>query len=91
MNCKQGDLAIVVGSLAGNNGQIVRCVRLIGFFPLPAPDGKILHEWLWEIDKPLVGIFGQYGNDIQDSALHPIRPPEQPDGVRESSDMEVTA
>lgn len=28
MNCKQGDLAIIVKSLAGNEGKIVRCLEL---------------------------------------------------------------
>lgn len=29
MNCKQGDLAIVVRSHAGNEGKIVRCLELL--------------------------------------------------------------
>ena len=28
MNCKQGDIAIVVKSFAGHEGKIVRCIRL---------------------------------------------------------------
>ena len=28
LNCKQGDLAIVIRSHAGNEGKIVTCVRL---------------------------------------------------------------
>ena len=29
MNCKQGDLAVIVRSAAGNEGKIVRCVRMV--------------------------------------------------------------
>ena len=59
MNCKQGDLAIVVVSESGLNlGKIVRCVRWVGKCDRNPATG---HKWIgpqyldaWEIDPPLI-------------------------------------
>jgi hypothetical protein len=51
MNCKPGDLAIIVKSLAGNEGKIVRCVRLRGMKPCSTPDGLVTPVLSWEIDS----------------------------------------
>ena len=40
MNCKQGDLAIVVRSEAGNAGKIVECVQMMG-------DASVVHDGFW--------------------------------------------
>lgn len=31
MNCKQGDLAVIVSSISGHEGKIVRCVKFVMF------------------------------------------------------------
>ena len=51
MNCKPGDLAIVVRSVAGNEGKIVRCLAVI-------PTGTLLKGYTtagigWLTDIPL--------------------------------------
>ena len=59
MNCKQGDLAIVVRSKKGSQqiGKIVRCVRLAPG-TVKSTDGDFINlnidcgDW-WEVDVPL--------------------------------------
>lgn len=60
MNCKQGDLAIVIRSVRGNEGKIVRCVS-----PL-----KIIEAWTVEPDfnPEVLGI-----PTFPDAWLRPIR------------------
>jgi hypothetical protein len=82
MNCKQGDLAIVVRSVTGLNlGKIVRCVRWVGY---SAKDPVTGGEWAdpaddnWEIDPPLsvfwrVGIYVGESTLCRDSCLRPLR------------------
>lgn len=69
MNCKQGDLAIVVKSMNGHEGKIVKCMRFVG---------KV-HGWQcddrWEIDQHLQGFLGGWTNTASDSCLRPIRDP----------------
>lgn len=78
MNCKPGDLAIVIKSGVGNEGRIVKCLRLatdadrvnegfIGGFGIP----------LWVVDKPLKCITGGRRHRARlawDAQLRPIRP-----------------
>lgn len=47
MNCKQGDMAIVIGSQY-NNGKMVTCLHFVGKPPFIADGG----DW-WEVDRPL--------------------------------------
>lgn len=76
MNCKPGDLAVVVRSYAGNEGKIVRCIRL-------APDnrwidavsGRLFRAATWVIDRQLMGAGGDYSARIEDSLLRPIQNP----------------
>lgn len=76
MNCKPGDLAIVVKSTCGNEGKIVRCLGLIGkSHTFRNPDGSLDVCGKWQIDRPLKnygGVMVLYAND---SALRPIRDP----------------
>lgn len=65
MNCKPGDLAIVVKSYTNQEGMIVRCIRLVDHKYFPG-------DVVWLIDKSL-----KRGNWIHDDQLRPIRP--QPD------------
>jgi len=78
MNCKPGDLAIVVKSWAGNEGKIVRCIKLDterSFFDNVGPDGVTPPEPIWIIDIHLRGCDGSFSNYIADSQLRPIRDP----------------
>ena len=65
MNCKQGDLAIIVGILPGYpgykcNGMIVKCVSLIPDYDIAA----------WIIEPEIDGFLG-----VADVNLRPIRDP----------------
>lgn len=79
MNCKPGDLAVVVKSWAGNEGRIVRVIRLCpktsknpnidsrGILTAPEP--------YWVIDQALPDFEGTLGKTFADSQLRPIRDP----------------
>lgn len=75
MNCKQGDLAIVVRSKAGNEGRIVRCVRWAG---VSVDERLVFHaDGLWEVSPPLTW-ENPFGDTIElpvfpDAYLRPIR------------------
>ena len=69
MNCKPGDLALIVYSRAGNEGKIVRCLRFIGHVP-----GWAGYD-CWEIDQSIKGTFGDLTNTVQDAHLRPLRDP----------------
>ncbi len=76
MNCKPGDLAIIIASSAGNEGKIVRCVRLIKAKDYwYKPSGQRYEDATWEIDRLLPDYAGQLGRTIGDSQLRPIRDP----------------
>lgn len=80
MNCKPGDLAIVVRSIAGNDGKIVRCLRLATRAELVAarflPYGPV-----WFVDKKLRAAWIKKRTDAgaepyaRDCDLRPITPP----------------
>ena len=66
MNCKQGDLAIIVRCTLepSANGKIVRCVSSFVI------DGHVG----WEID-PFVKVSNGYYSSVVDRLLRPIRDP----------------
>lgn len=72
MNCKPGDLAIVVRSAAGNLGKVVRCIRLateaekheLCFFQ---------REAMWFTDTPMTSTWGCVDTLMFDAYLRPIR------------------
>ena len=68
MNCKQGDIAIVVGGRAV--GYIVTC---IGRFDGPWNDRD--YEPGWRIDRPIPKMNGRHEATIADHYLRPIRDP----------------
>ena len=76
MNCKQGDLAIVVCSVSSNEGKIVRCVKL---HTLPHgfdADGRWQDQPIgarWVIEPTLPVDRGDYSYTIADAYLRPIR------------------
>ena len=79
MNCKQGDLAIVVRSCAGNEGKIVTYVRYMGYGYVNLNNVFITdgipgwNEHVWEIDRLLPDKTGKIGNFAYDSQLRPLR------------------
>lgn len=68
MNCKPGDLAVMVKSGAGNEGRILTCIRFIG--RVSGYEGSDY----WEVDKALTSKFGDKTRIARDSQLRPIRP-----------------
>lgn len=88
LNCKQGDLAVVVGGTRGRNvGKVVRCLEL-----LPREAHMVKDEWgpVWRIDREL-----EFANCLG-TALHKMAPdkclmPISPgDAVREEELTAVT-
>lgn len=73
MNCKPGELAIVVHSEAGNEGKIVTCIRPFNKV-WRHRNGVVRVEPSWEIDRELSGFGGDSSRYISDSQLRPIRP-----------------
>jgi hypothetical protein len=75
MNCKPGDLAIVVDSDANNEGKIVRCVRLSADNSVYS---LVTRRWeygpVWEIEPHLTNVFGRLCDYCADNQLRPIRP-----------------
>ena len=89
LNCKLGDLAIVVRSFAGNEGKIVRVVE---FSPSHRfMSGDCGPSWRCDCDHPMVGQRGTVSTKpwLLDSQLRPIKPLDELDDV--ASDNEVTA
>lgn len=78
MNCKKGDLAIVVKSWNNNEGKIVRCVRFVGKVEFQYTGV----ESAWEVDPPL---FNEDGKNVPtaDSQLRPLKAP----GAGETDEM----
>lgn len=77
MNCKQGDLAIVVRSLLGQSiGRVVRCVKLSPISGLRNPmTGTVTAGPVWETDDFSPTITGEVHNLWGDWSLRPIRDP----------------
>lgn len=77
MNCKPGDLAMIVNSANGVSlGKLVRCIRLSEFPGLCNPDGTIDIGPVWETDH--MGFdchFSAVHNLWMDKDLRPIRDP----------------
>lgn len=72
MNCKPGDLAVVVRSKCGNEGVILRCIRLS-----PKSEHKLdpRHLLVWLTDRDTVDTHGGSSPYMPDAYLRPIRDP----------------
>jgi len=70
MNCKQGDLAVVIRADSIFYGYPVQCVKYLG-----AIKGGTVEDY-WEIDRRL---GPDHHKIMSDSALRPIRPSEGQD------------
>ena len=55
LNCKKGDLAIIVRSQLGNAGRVVTCLRIALPENLLETFGSTMekHELIWRIDTPM--------------------------------------
>lgn len=73
MNCKPGDLAMVINSTAGNDGKIVSVIAPLGRHLTRGPNGIIGTLFWWKISPPLEDWSGTVGDDIADFQLRPIR------------------
>lgn len=83
MNCKQGDLAIIVKSICGNEGKIVRCLEYIGVREFISPNGTITEDHCWRIDRPTRTFSGIMCDRQMDCCLKPIRDNDNPDETLE--------
>ncbi len=72
MNCKQGDLAIVVRSEAGNQGCILTCIRLASTQEKQRLDYQTTHE-MWVTDRLLKSTRGPPDALMFDEYLRPLR------------------
>ena len=90
LNCKVGDLDIVVRSQAGNEGKIVRCVQVAGNGLFLNRNEEIIDLGpSWMVDRTVAGCLGNPVSKIPDSYLRPIRPLDEPETI--TTDDEVTA
>ena len=96
MNCKQGDLALIIGP-AGRScvGKVVRCVELL---PVDTrfiiPSGQVRYTskpgWLTDtvvVENPVDGL-DIYNRGVSDRFLMPLRPPA--DDETDTADEGVT-
>lgn len=75
LNCKPGDLAVIVRSVLGKSvGRIVFIKRLSMVVGLRRPDGTIKPGPVWEVDQEIKGWSGEKHHFVCDSDLRPIRP-----------------
>lgn len=73
MNCKPGDLAFVVKSVVGNEGKIVRCLRLLTEAEARRENWR--RRPMWEVDGLLLDTDGCLEPRAADDCLRPIRDP----------------
>jgi hypothetical protein len=73
MNCKPGDLAVIVKAVnPANLGQIVRCVSLLPRWACAYPTGYRFAD-CWRTEQPFRGWDGTLSTVCPDEALRPIR------------------
>lgn len=95
LNCKQGDLAIIVKSTCGNEGKIVRCLELLHTAHVPDTNGR-LHKHadgvhpMWRIDRPIT--FANIFDSTQimycsDSVLRPLRGDLDDETIEEGNEL----
>jgi hypothetical protein len=68
LNCKKGDLAVIVRSEAGNEGCVVQCVALLP----PGAEGWASLGPRWLIDRPIMSSKGPI-HSVADARLRPLR------------------
>lgn len=91
LNCKPGDLAIVVHSDAGNHGKIVECLELVPDFKFKNTNEIIIATPSWRIDRFLRCWDGGQINYIPDSFLRPLPPLSEDESTPAFKDRGVLA
>lgn len=83
LNCRQGEIAIVVRSTSGNEGRVLTCLSLASREEV-MEEGFMQGDWLgavWKTDTRLADNWG-YGTTLYpDARLRPIRDSEGEDEV----------
>lgn len=74
MNCKEGDLCVVVVPGRPADGMIVRCVKYLGFGFIGTSVG-VKSKHVWELDRAVPAFDGKPTKVSQDDVLRPIRDP----------------
>lgn len=74
MNCKPGDLAVLVKSFVNNEGRIFRCIRLASEREVKA-NCFWVYPNAWVIDTPLLTNTGNFVAMAYDQHMRPIRDP----------------
>jgi hypothetical protein len=74
VNCKPNDLAVIVHSAAGNEGKIVRCIRLATEMELREAAVTRMYGPVWLIDPSVPHSIGGIKPYATDVGLRPIRP-----------------
>lgn len=83
MNCKPGDLAVIVRSLAGLEGRIVHCMRLADSCNFDLDGRMVLYDGgpRWVLEKPIVNSDGDTLYTYADARLRPLRDSDGEDEV----------
>lgn len=76
MNCKPGDLAIIIKSEAGNCGKAVTCIKTITIVEAFSLYNTIFNmpEPFWVVDSALPTKHGGFHPVVPDAWLMPINP-----------------
>ena len=69
LRCKRGDLAVMVKSWSGNEGRIVRCVRLAEWYEWDGAYGGPR----WVVDRPVPSLLCGQHKTLPDDFLRPLR------------------
>ena len=72
MNCKQGDLAVIVRSRAGNEGRILTCLRLAKACECEA-ESVAWSGPVWVTDADIPTSWGETTRLYPDERLRPLR------------------
>lgn len=89
MNCKPGDLAVIVKSAAGNEGRIVHVVDKARYGYGIDAYGDMPIWWVRSAGTPMPGtVFSASEFNFPDAWLRPIRPPSQEDETETVKEME---
>ena len=101
MNCKQGDIAVIVRSKLGNLGLLVEVVAPIGVHPIGTSIVVAGQSWridgdtyLWEVRSLGSGLMAENGmryvvRPLPDSRLRPLRPGEEPLDEAEPASLDI--
>jgi hypothetical protein len=73
LNCKQGDLAVIVRSRYGNEGKVLTCLRLASFAEVNAERLVIWKGSVWVTDATIDCNDGTTTRLYPDERLRPLR------------------